>query len=184
MNTPDSNTESIRLFSNDLEAEFLRRPNRFLIIAGNKGEEIPCHCPNPGRLSEMLFPGTTLILEKRTAAETSATAKSTSPKTAWTAAGLYHRESIVPLYSARANEAAEKIILPRLIPGLTEIHREYTIGGSRFDFLCIDSEGTRHLIEVKACSLVEHNVAMFPDAPSSRALKHLEELANLAKQGA
>ncbi|MDR2897167.1 MAG: DNA/RNA nuclease SfsA, partial [Spirochaetaceae bacterium] len=84
----------------------------------------------------------------------------------------------------RANEAAEKLILPTLIPGLTEVHREYTVGDSRFDFLCIDSEGTRHLIEVKACSLVEHNVAMFPDAPSSRALKHLEELAHLAKQGA
>ena len=38
-------------------------------------------------------------------------------------------------------------------------------------------------MEVKACSLVEHGAAMFPDAPSARALKHLEELAALGEQG-
>ncbi|MDR2258212.1 MAG: hypothetical protein LBE14_03570, partial [Treponema sp.] len=31
---------------------FVRRPNRFLIIANDGNREIPCHCPNPGRLIE------------------------------------------------------------------------------------------------------------------------------------
>ncbi|MDR1747510.1 MAG: DNA/RNA nuclease SfsA, partial [Spirochaetaceae bacterium] len=179
MKKKPTDTGSVRMFSNDLEAEFLRRPNRFLIIAGNNGEELPCHCPNPGRLEELLFPGVTLILEKRG----SAGALKSAAKTGWTAAGLYHRESTAPLFSARANNAAEKLLLPTLIPGLKDVRREYTIGGSRFDFLCSDSGGTKHLIEVKACSLVEYGVAMFPDAPSSRALKHLEELASLAGEG-
>jgi sugar fermentation stimulation protein A len=39
------------------------------------------------------------------------------------------------------------------------------------------------LVEVKACSLIENGVAMFPDAPSERALKHLEELAELSHEG-
>ncbi len=173
MNNNISRRDSVSLFSNDREALFKRRPNRFLIIAGDGNEEIPCHCPNPGRLIEFLFPGTRLILEKR---------KNNQGKTAWTAAGLYYENRTVPLFSARANQAAEKLILPKIIPGLREIKHEYTIGHSRFDFICTDDAGNKHIIEVKACSLVEFGTAMFPDAPSSRAAKHLEELACLAKE--
>jgi sugar fermentation stimulation protein A len=174
----------VKLFSNDLEAVFVRRPNRFLIIAKHRGKEIPCHCPNPGRLIEFFgfrghdIPGIKLILEKRTARA--------KAKTAWTAVGLYYtdaltkKEAVVPLFSSRANRAAELLILKEIIPGITETRTEYTIGGSRFDFCCTDARGRRHLVEVKACSLVEYGTAMFPDAPSERALKHLEELAELS----
>ena len=168
--------ETVRLFSNDLEAHYVRRPNRFLIIAEKNGKELACHCPNPGRLSELLFRGTDLILEKRC-----------KPGTEWTAAALKRegpgKHGIVPLYSSRANNAAEKLVLPKILPGLNGIQREYRIGDSRFDFFCTTSDGKQHLVEVKACSLVEHGVAMFPDAPSARALKHLEELANLSGKG-
>jgi sugar fermentation stimulation protein A len=142
--------------------------------------KIPCHCPNPGRLIEFFgyrgsdIPGAALILEER---ESGARAK-----TRWTAAGLYYRNAVVPLFSARANRAAEKLILPAIIPGVRSIRSEFTLENSRFDFLCVDRRETRHLVEVKACSLVEHGVAMFPDAPSERALKHLEELAALSSQ--
>jgi sugar fermentation stimulation protein A len=169
------------LFSNDREARFLERPNRFLIIAGDGETKIPCHCPNPGRLIEFFgyrgsgIPGASLILEKREAGSRA--------KTRWTAAGLYYRDTVVPLFSARANKAAEELILPEIIPGLRSVQREYTLESSRFDFLCIDQKGNRHLVEVKACSLVEYGVAMFPDAPSKRALKHLEELAALSSRG-
>lgn len=166
----------MRLFTNDREARFQERPNRFLIIARDGEEELVCHCPNPGRLIEFVFPGERLILEKRTASGAKA-------KTAWTAAAIYHRDTVAPLFAARANKAAEQLILPTIIPGLREIQREHTIGASRFDFLCLDDQGRRHLIEVKACSLIEYDVAMFPDAPSVRALKHLEELAELANAG-
>ncbi|AEF86061.1 putative transcriptional regulator [Treponema primitia ZAS-2] len=173
--------ESYSLFTNHREAVFLRRPNRFLIIAappeeGAGGEVLVCHCPNPGRLMEFAFPGTRLILEKRDEENLKA-------KTAWTAAGLYHRNTVVPLFASRANGAAEKLILKEIIPGLTEIHPEYTLGPSRFDFLCLDNKKRKHLVEVKACSLIEYQSAMFPDAPSGRALKHLEELAELSSQG-
>jgi sugar fermentation stimulation protein A len=164
-----------RLFTNDREAVFLRRPNRFLVIAGDADEELACHCPNPGRLLELLFSGDRLILERR--------AERAGAKTAWTAAGLYHRDTVVPLVSARANLAAEKLILREIIPNLREFVSEYTLGSSRFDFLCTDKRGGKHVVEVKACSLIEHGVAMFPDAPSGRALKHLEELAALSLQG-
>jgi sugar fermentation stimulation protein A len=173
--------KTVSLFRNDREAVFVRRPNRFLIIAGSEGRELSCHCPNPGRLIEFFgfrgrnIPGIGLILEQR--------APSPAAKTAWTVAALRYRGGIVPFFSARANRAAEALILPELIPGLREVHPEFALGNSRFDFLCIGKGGTRHLVEVKACSLIEYGVAMFPDAPSERALKHLEELAALSAQG-
>jgi sugar fermentation stimulation protein A len=171
-------SKSVQLFRNDLEAAFVSRPNRFLVIAQAGKKHIPCHCPNPGRMEELLAPGAKLILEKRITPK----AAGTTAKTEYTAAGLYYRNSIVPLVSVRANMAAKALILPKIIPGIQEIHAEYTVGNSRFDFYCIDKQGTRHLVEVKACSLVEYGAAMFPDAPSIRALKHLEELATSVKQ--
>jgi sugar fermentation stimulation protein A len=192
--------EQARLFRNDLTGRFLRRPNRFLIIAESGGRELACHCPNPGRLTECLFPGTELILERRAGpgvAGAGGTGAAGKPKTGWTAAALRHRGNIVPLYASRANLAAEKLILGRIIPGLGEVRRDCCVpreggggscgggsrtGASRFDFLCTGSKGLRHLVEVKACSLVEYGAAMFPDAPSARALKHLEELAVLSRE--
>jgi sugar fermentation stimulation protein A len=153
----------------------VERPNRFIIIAGDRGEKIPCHCPNPGRLIEFFgcrgsdIPGARLILEKRE--------DPSGARTRWTAAAVYHQGGVVPLFSARANRAAEKLVLGEIIPGLRDIQPEFTLENSRFDFLCMDRRGNRHLVEVKACSLVEHGIAMFPDAPSERALKHLRELA-------
>ncbi|MDR2536183.1 MAG: DNA/RNA nuclease SfsA [Treponema sp.] len=165
-----------RFFTNDREAFFVSRPNRFLIIANDGETELACHCPNPGRLIEFLFPGERLILEKRKSSKESA-------KTDWTVGGIYYKQGIAPLFPARTNSVAGQIILPAIFPELQEIHSEYSIGASRFDFMGIDAAGKRHLIEVKACSLVEYGIAMFPDAPSDRALRHLEELSALARTG-
>jgi sugar fermentation stimulation protein A len=170
----DESMRTVKLFNADRDAVLVSRPNRFLIIARDGEEELRCHCPNPGRMTEFMFPGTELILERR---------KEGQAKTDWTAAGLRYRGGVVPLFASRANKAAETLILPRIIPGLREVHREFSLGASRFDFLCIGEKGRRHLVEVKACSLVEYGVAMFPDAPSIRALKHLDELAVLSGEG-
>ena len=146
-----------------------------MIIAEKNGQEIPCHCPNPGRLSELLFPGTELLLERRK--------EGGAAKTEWTVVACLREDKVIPLFSSRANETTEKLILPKILPDLTEVRREFSMGHSRFDFFALDTEGRRHLLEVKACSLVEHGLAMFPDAPSERALKHLDELAHFRDQG-
>lgn len=167
-----------RLFRHDREATFLERPNRFVILARSGGETLRCHCPNPGRMEELLSPGCSLILEGR-GAHPGGDGRSTE----WTAAALRYRDAVVPLYSARVNDAAETLILPRLFPGYRELRREVTLGGSRFDFLVTDAEGRANPVEVKACSLVEAGTAMFPDAPSLRATRHVRELAELGSQG-
>ncbi|WP_304242019.1 DNA/RNA nuclease SfsA, partial [Gracilinema caldarium] len=105
------------------------------------------------------------------------------PKTQWTAVAVRYEGRMVPLFSARANGVVEQGVLPVLFPQARNIQAEYTLADSRFDFMVQDGDGNTHLIEVKACSLVEEGIAMFPDAPSERAVKHIEELAELASRG-
>jgi sugar fermentation stimulation protein A len=62
------------------------------------------------------------------------------------------------------------------------IRSEVTFGRSRFDF-AVDTPGGTVLVEVKSCTLCEHAVAMFPDAPTSRGKRHLEEMAALVESG-
>ena len=190
---------------------------------GASGQEVACHCPNPGRLLEFVIPGTELLLERRRASprasrrahdradgdgrplpdggqgtvgrgdvdgrlapdglQTGAGRPDRGPKTQWTAVAFRYRDKMVPLFSARANSVVEQGVLPVLFPAARHIQAEYTLADSRFDFMVQDEAGIAHLIEVKACSLVEEGIAMFPDAPSERAVKHIEELAELAKEG-
>lgn len=253
---PDKVDQKLSLFRADARARFVRRPNRFLIIAKleeilhnaaagehaatglqpagehaagpawsprirgpQAGDEVACHCPNPGRLLEFVIPGTELLLERRRGwfsgdspassvekagepagdicvqvdnaddperggqANGSQGSGRAGPKTQWTAVAVRYEGRMVPLFSARANGVVEQGVLPILFPQARNIQAEYTLADSRFDFMVQDGDGTTHLIEVKACSLVEEGIAMFPDAPSERAVKHIEELAELVSRG-
>jgi len=62
------------------------------------------------------------------------------------------------------------------------VKAEHTIGRSRFDFL-LRRDGKDILLEVKSCTLFNGTLAMFPDAISARATKHIEELAHLSGKG-
>lgn len=72
-------------------------------------------------------------------------------------------------------------------PNLTLLKPEYTLGDSRFDFYAEyeDNDGLHHksLIEVKGCTLEKNEIALFPDAPTLRGLKHVRELTALSKSG-
>jgi sugar fermentation stimulation protein A len=177
---------TVRLFKPDQEALFISRPNRFLMMARTResaakdGDSLACHCPNPGRMLEFCLPGTNLFLEKRLVDPEKG---SPAPKTLWTAAALRYHGAVVCLAPVRMNKAAQALVFPSMFPGSRQIVPEFSIGSSRFDFMIVDNDGQRHLVEVKSCSLVEHWVAMFPDAPSLRASRHLDELVQLAGQG-
>ena len=66
--------------------------------------------------------------------------------------------------------------------GVTLIRPETTFGSSRFD-LYVEAGERRIFIEVKGVTLEEDGVCRFPDAPSERAVKHLEELERAVKEG-
>jgi len=167
----------LKLFHNSLEAVFLERPNRYIIKAETASGIITAYCPNPGKLMEILIPGRRLILEEFEKQDKYRQDK-LKRKTSYTVVAAYYHGRIIPLYSARANYAAEKLIIPVLFPEYKQLKREITIGKSRIDFVLEYNSKTVYL-EVKACTLIEHGLAMFPDAPTGRGLKHIKELAEL-----
>ena len=160
-----------RFFTHDTIGRFLARPNRFVVEAESDSGLIRAHCANPGRMTEILLPGTKLYFERSDDAVRS---------TEYTVVAAEHRGEVVPLVSARANRVVE-CILRDLYPDAA-IAREWRHGRSRFDFLVTES-GTNTIVEAKSCSLSEYGVAMFPDAPTVRGRRHVTELAELA-QGA
>ncbi len=164
---------SVKAFSNDLEGDFVERPNRFVVIADTAEGRIRAHCPNPGRLTELLIPGRRLIFERRREHPGRA-------KTLFTLVGGYYAGRAMSLYSARANEIARDLVLPAIIPEALSIRAEPAHEGGRFDF-AVETGRETHLVEVKACTLIHADVAMFPDAVSERAARHLFKLADSAK---
>jgi sugar fermentation stimulation protein A len=158
-----------QLFSNDLEGSFVERPNRFVVVADTPAGRIHAHCPNPGRLLEILTPGMGLIFER---------GLNPARKYSWSLAAARYKGKIVPLISVRANRVTQNLVIPALFPRATGVTAEAVNGPSRFDFR-FSVNGETHWAEVKAVSLVEEGVAMFPDAPTPRGLRHVRHLAQI-----
>ena len=173
-------------------AEFLERPNRFRIQARlhATGELVAAHCPNPGRLQELLIPhhGVTVYLSRA--------GNGTAPrKTAYTLRLVVHPvdATLISLDTALPNTLVWAALQARQLPpfaALTALQREVSLpeaGGSvhrsRFDFAGVEPAGRRCWIEVKSVSLVEEGVALFPDAVTARGRRHLLELAARVEQG-
>lgn len=66
--------------------------------------------------------------------------------------------------------------------GLTLLRPETTYGSSRFDFYW-ESSKSRGFVEVKGVTLEEDGVVRFPDAPTLRGVKHLDELVKAREAG-
>lgn len=64
---------------------------------------------------------------------------------------------------------------------LSFIKREASFGNSRFDFYVEDDEGNKAFIEVKGVTLEKNGLFLFPDAPTSRGVKHINQLAHLCE---
>lgn len=166
--------DKIELFSRIKKATYLRRPNRFMLICRLDGGTVKAFLPNPGKLWELLLPGTVVYLENA----------SGEGKMPYTAVAIEREGRPVMVHTHRTNDLASRLIEKRLIPGLekvTIVRREVPHGRSRFDFLL--RKGCQEIfLEVKSCTLFSKKVAMFPDAVTSRGRRHIEELMALTRR--
>ena len=162
----------MKIFEPHAEGTFIDRPNRFIVNVQLPEGPVRAHCPNPGRLIELMNPGRRMILER---------GKDPARKTKWTLAAAEYKGETVSLFSARANTVTGELIIPVLFPGAEKIKAEYRWNHSRFDWHFFLG-GKEIFLEVKACTLIEEGVAMFPDAPSLRASRHLKELADISRE--
>lgn len=154
------------------KAVFLERPNRFIAYTELNGRKETVHVKNTGRCAELFVPGASVYIQR-----------SANPdrKTKWDLISVEKGERMINMDSQIPNRLVEEWIRGgHLFRDVTLVRPETTYGNSRFD-LYVEAEGKRIFIEVKGVTLEENGVCRFPDAPSERAVKHLEELI-LAKQ--
>lgn len=106
-------------------------------------------------------------------------------KTYYDLLAVYHNGLLVSLDSRIPNRLLLEALKEGRLGAFSQysvIKPEYVYGQSRFDFL-LRNDVERCLIEAKSCTLVEHRVAFFPDAPILRGRRHVSELARARQEG-
>lgn len=155
-------------------AEFIERTNRFVAWVKLDGERVKVHVKNTGRCRELLVPGAKVWL-----------AKSDSPNraTAYDLVAVCKNGYTINMDSQAPNKVVGEWLLKKeLFPDLVCVRPETTYGKSRFDFY-VETEKEKIFIEVKGVTLEQEGIVRFPDAPSDRAVKHVEELIQARKEG-
>ena len=160
------------------KAVFLERPNRFIAYCEVDGERVAAHVKNTGRCKELLIPGAAVYLQHH---------DDPARKTAWSLITVEKEGRLFNLDSQAPNQlAAEAIASGALtLPGFETpdcILREQRFGDSRFDLKLVRGDRTA-FVEVKGVTLDVNGVALFPDAPTERGVKHLLELQKAAQAG-
>jgi len=159
-----------------IKAIFRKRPNRFIAEVEIEGKMFVAHVPNTGRCRELLVDGATVYLLP---------SHNPKRKTKYSLHFCENNGALVSIHSQQANKIVFDGINNGKIKELnaySQFKQEKTIGNSRIDiYLANDEEDC--FVEVKGVTLVKEGVAMFPDAPTERGRKHLNELIELKKNG-
>lgn len=168
-------------YRNIIEGKFISRTNRFVaeVLVDNKEEK--AHVKNTGRCKELLVPGARIYLEDHYG-------RMGKRKMRYSLIGVRKGNLQVNMDSQAPNHVVkEALCMGKLkLPGLSELTRvkgEYKYGGSRLDFYVEDIDGGKGLIEVKGVTLEIDGIARFPDAPTERGIKHINELAGAMGAG-
>ena len=158
---------------------FLKRPNRFIAHVLINGKEEICHVKNTGRCHELLVPGCTVYCavsdnpQRKTKHDLIVVEKKTKSSTF-----LVNMDSQAP--NAAAKEGLQSGASP--FGKLTVIKPECKYGNSRFDFF-LEKENRKIFLEVKGVTLEDNGVVLFPDAPTERGVKHVQELIHCHANG-
>ena len=159
-------------YSNTVTGTFISRPNRFIAYVDINGSVEKVHVKNTGRCKELLIEGVKTIIE---------VSDNPERKTKYDLIAVWKNKMLVNIDSQAPNKAVYEF-LKEHSDACTEIIPEYTLGNSRFDIL-LRNGGNKTLVEVKGVTLENEGLALFPDAPTERGLKHVNELIENARKG-
>ncbi len=162
----------IMKYENIVKGVFLERPNRFIAICEIDDKKEICHVKNTGRCKELLVNGATVYLEKN---------NNPNRKTQYDLIAVYKGNRLINMDSQVVNKVALEF-MPKLFDGIKKIKPECKYGNSRLDFY-IETETEKIFVEVKGVTLENDGVARFPDAPTERGVKHLNELQKAITEG-
>jgi len=156
-----------------------KRYKRFMAdVTLADGSLVTAHCANSGRMTACCEPGRPVYLSL---------SENPRRKLKYTWELIKMPTSLVGVNTQVPNRLVFHEIQTGHIPpleGYDTVTREVKVGaGSRIDLLIENKKGKRCYVEVKNCTLVEENIARFPDAVTARGLKPLNELKNLVRKG-
>jgi sugar fermentation stimulation protein A len=161
-------------YSDIKQARFLSRPNRFIAHIELDGQEETAHVKNTGRCKELLITGATVFIQK---------VDSASRKTQYDLIAVCKGDRLINMDSQAPNKIfAEFVRAGNLFENVTLIKPETRYKDSRFDFY-IEAGDRKIFVEVKGVTLEEDGVVLFPDAPTQRGVKHLDELRSAKAKG-
>lgn len=161
-------------YSNIQRATFLRRPNRFIAHIEVDGREEVCHVKNTGRCRELLTDRATIYVEHH---------DNPKRKTKYSLIAVEKGDLLINMDSQAPNKVVGEWLLEKELFGKVKLLKpECTYGSSRFDFY-LEMEAEKIFIEVKGVTLEEDGIVRFPDAPTERGIKHLEELCACVEAG-
>lgn len=175
-------------YENIVEGKFISRPNRFIANVEIDGILEKVHVKNTGRLRELLYEGAQVYLEDHID-------RMGTRKLRYSLIGVRKPMACFPEGYTMVNidsqapnkvvkEAMQKgMLLPAGLDDVAYFKSEYKYGNSRLDFYAEDSQGNRVLGEVKGVTLEKDGAARFPDAPTERGIKHIEELIKAISEG-
>ena len=159
-------------YENIRKGTFVSRPNRFIANIEIDGKIEVCHVKNTGRCRELLIPGATVFVQEFEKAER---------KTKFDLISVCKGKLLINMDSQAPNKVVGEW-LDTFFDNVTLVKPEARYRNSRFDFY-VEADGKKIFIEVKGVTLEEDGIAMFPDAPTERGIKHLSELCKCLDDG-
>lgn len=166
-----------------VSGRLIKRYKRFLAdVRLDDGGELTAHCPNTGAMLGCMTPGSRVWLSE-----------SDNPRRRYRHTWEIVESSpgvLVGINTARTNGVVEEALSRGLLDDVMSIRgwrREVAVHdlGCRIDFLLESADrGPDCYLEVKnVTAAVEDGMAMFPDAVSERAVRHVESLVRLVERG-
>ncbi len=160
-------------------AVFIRRYKRFTVEAELDGKVVGVHTNNTGSMLGLLRPGQEIYISP---------AQNPKRKLKWTLEAVLPQGEMIGVNTSVPNRMLQLAFEGGQLPeaeGYTSLKREAKVGNSRLDGLFKDESGGLPdlWVECKNVTLVEDDIASFPDAQTERGRKHLEELMDLAAKG-
>ena len=164
-----------------VEATFLERLNRFAARVRIQDGDVLAHVANSGRMRELFIPGVRVLLKRKPGNH-----RKTGYDLCLVDLGFALVSADARLPNALVAEALANGKLPQFAE-YTQVKPESTYGESRLDFLLQGPSNAgapgKCYLETKSVTLVESGAALFPDAPTSRGVKHMGSLVKTVEEG-
>ena len=173
----------MKLNSQMQEGIFLERPNRFAAWVEVNGSPAMAHVPNSGRMRELLQQGSRVLLTPRSGP---------GRKTAYDLSLVELGHTLVSIDSRLPPDLIQEAFYAGKLHQFSQydwLRREVWYSHSRLDMVMgsgapnlYEQSGLCYL-EMKSVTLVQDGIALFPDAPTSRGVRHLNALSEAVCEG-